>query len=427
MSKSHENNLKLNFRSLNKEIRKGNSILSNKDITIFNSSVLLLKNTKKYLVASRGWYGDVRSWDGLNFLILTVMDSKYKKISQNILDIDEKILKDKTLEFKKFKDKIVLHQDTMLEGPEDPRLFYYNGDVHILMNQMNESEKKDNKKTNKKRRLMHIATIDLESLNYKTPKTLLCESLSTSFEKNWGPFTYQNKLHMLYDINPLTIMEVDPQYKCKTIVKKYDSVLTNIENSFGKFDFHLRNSTNLIEYEGGYLGLGHAVLDYKKYTELNNFFLPEIEKSDYSKRDKEYFMEYPKLYLGFFFYLDMKKKEITKLGPFFQLPGQGCQQDLIFFPVSMYQDNDKFLNISYNLADNSSYKGKIHLDVVKTSLYDKQNIDMHSNFNLNRNYYLELLRTLRTVNNVPSRKNKKKTAKHTRRDKKKKRNKTRRH
>ena len=66
----------------------------------------------------------------------------------------------------------------------------------------------------------------------------------------------------------------------------------------------------------------------------------------------------------------------------------------------MYEDNKGFLNISYSLGDNRSYVCKLHSKVVKTSLYDKNNINMHMNYNINTNYYLELLRTLRILNKL---------------------------
>ena len=138
--------------------------------------------------------------------------------------------------------------------------------------------------------------------------------------------------------------------------------------------------------------------DYKKNTDLNKYLIPSIDDSDYDENDKEYFKKYFKLYLGFFFCLDMNKVEITQLSPFFQLPSNESKQDLIFFPTTIYEDNNQFLNISYSLGDNRSYVCKLHSEVIKTSLYDKNNIDMHMNYNVNPNYYLELLRTLRIVN-----------------------------
>ena len=386
------NELVMKSVDLTKEIKRDNPLLKNKDITIFNSSVLPIKDTNEFLVASRGWYGNIRTWDGVNFIILTTMSSNYKKKRQNIIDIDLTILKEKNLKFKEFKKKIIEHQKTILEGPEDPRLFYYKNNIFMLLNEIDDIKKDDRK------RHMYLSTIDVETLDYDTPKTKICEFLSTDFEKNWGPFTYKNKMYMLYDINPLRVMEVIGANKCKMVLNKNDKTINKIENSFGDLDFHLRNSTNLIPFSGKLLGMGHAVLDYKGSTDLNKFLIHTIDSSKYDKNDKEYFKRFYKLYLGFFFILDMNKGEITKISPFFQLPSKEAKQELIFFPTTICEDNKGFVDISYSLGDNRSYVCKLHSEVIKTSLYDKNNIDMHMNYNVNTNYYLELLRTLRIVN-----------------------------
>jgi len=396
MHKFAREELDLTCIGLTDEIKRGNPMLSSKKITIFNSSVLPLKNTNNFLVASRGWYGNIRSWDGLNFIILSVFNQNYKKLEQKIIDIDTELLKGKLMEFKTYKTRIIEHKNAISEGPEDPRLFYWKNDIYMLINEIDELDK------DPRRRLMYVVKIDSNKLNYKSPKFPLCETLSSNFEKNWGPFTYKDKLHMIYDINPLKIMEVDKEYGCKMIINKHDKIISRIESSFGDLHFHMRNSSNLIPFGKMFLGLGHAVLDYKGDAVINKYLIPALDKSLYDKDDKEYFKRYMKLYLGFFFCLDMNKKEITKLSPFFQLPSQESKQDLIFFPTTMYEDNKKFLNISYSLGDNRSYVCKLHSEVVKTSLYDKNNIDMHMNYNINTNYYLELLRTLRILNKFPS-------------------------
>ena len=380
MYKFKNDDLKLSSISLSQEIRNGNSLLKNKDITVFNSSLIHVKGTSNFLIASRGWYGNVRSWDGVNFVVITLLNKNYKKIKQNIIDVDLTLLKNHNLKFKEFKNRVVVHQKQTLEGPEDPRLFYYKNDIFILINEIDDHDKDPRK------RLMYLAEIDVTTLNYKTPKTLVCASLSTNFEKNWGPFTYKNKLHMLYDINPLKIMEVDSHYKCKMIVSKTDKILTDMNKSFGDLHFHMRNSTNLLKFGSEYLGIGHAVLDYKNATDINKFLIPALANSDYSGTDKDYFNRFFKYYLGFFYTLDMDKKEITKLSPFFQLPSKESKQELIFFPTSMYEGKDKFLHISYSLGDNRSYLCKLHTEVVKASLYNKENINMHMNFNINPNY-----------------------------------------
>jgi len=53
--------LKLVCINLSEEIKRDDKLLTNKDITIFNSSILQLKNSDNLLIASRGWYGNVIS------------------------------------------------------------------------------------------------------------------------------------------------------------------------------------------------------------------------------------------------------------------------------------------------------------------------------------------------------------------------------
>jgi hypothetical protein len=383
-----EDQLKLICINLSDEIKKGDKLLNNKDITIFNSSIIELKNSSNLLIASRGWFGNIRSWDGINFVILSLFTKDLKKIKQNILDIDKNLLKNKELEFKDFKNKIIPHGKQLLDGPEDPRLFYYKNDIYILVNNL----------TKDKKRHMFVSKIDINNLNYDINKTDLCKSLSTNFEKNWGSFIYKNKLHMLYDINPLKIFEVDDDFKCKMICNVNDIILKKFNESYPDLNFHIRNSTNLINLDSNkYLGMGHGVLDYENNIDINKYLIPSFEKSKYSSIDKEYFKKFYKLYTGFFFILDMNKKEITEISPFFQLPNYESKQELIFFPTCIYLDNEKYVNISYNVGDNRSYFLRLHLDIIKISLYDKKNIDFQVNHNINTNYYLELTRNIRKL------------------------------
>ena len=140
-----------------------------------------------------------------------------QKIKQNILDIDPKALENKKLKFKKLQDKILPHNESLSVGPEDPRLFYHKGHVYILINELND----------KKQRHMFISKIDIKNLNYNK-KIEICKSLSTDFEKNWGTFLYNNKLHMLYDINPLKIFELNDNFKCKLKINTNDLLLKKI-------------------------------------------------------------------------------------------------------------------------------------------------------------------------------------------------------
>ena len=91
--------------------------------------------------------------------------------------------------------------------------------------------------------------------------------------------------------------------------------------------------------------------------------MPALNDSKYSKIDKSYFKLFFKLYTGFFFILNLKKKEVTHISPFFQLPNYESKQELIFFPSSIFLDDDDFVNISYNVGDNRSYYVKLHLNL----------------------------------------------------------------
>ena len=389
--KMKESDLKLYITDITKELKRDNKFLNHKDVVIFNSSALPI-NSKHYLVASRGWYGNVRSWDGYNFIILTVMTTKFKKIKQNILEIDTDIVKEK-LKFKTFKRKIVVHEKQVLEGPEDPRLYEYKGDIYILINELY-YQSEDVKKP----RFMHTAKIDLKNLTYSEKETL-CKLHSTAFEKNWGSFIYKKQLYMLYDINPLKVLKVHNNKDCSIYINRNDIFIRKIENSFGnELKFHMRNSTNLIPFGNKLLGMGHAVLDYKDNVNLNKLLIPSIDKSDYSRSDKEYFKKMYKLYLGFFFILDMKKKEISKLSPFFQLPKKGSKEELIFFPTSLNHVKDDIM-ITYSIGDNSSFVFKINKELVRMSLYDKRKIEMNTNYGINVRFIQELIINMRNMYN----------------------------
>jgi hypothetical protein len=383
--------LRLTCINLSEEISRGDDFLCNKDVTIFNSSIIQLKNSSNLLIASRGWYGDVRSWSGINFVIISLFNKELKKIKQNILDIDPKAVENKKLKFKELKDKVISHEESLTVGPEDPRLFYHGKDVYILINELNK----------KKQRHMFVSKVDIDNLTYGE-KIEICKSLSTDFEKNWGPFIYKDKLHMIYDINPLKIFEFDDDFNCKLKMSVKDVLLNKLNKSYPDLQFHIRNSTNLIDIGNDkFLGMGHGVLDYKGNTEINKYLLPSFDSSKYSKEDKEYFKKFFKLYTGFFYKLDMSKNEITEISPFFQLPNYESKNELIFFPTSIYLDERKFVNISYNVGDNRSYYLKLHLDVINISLYEKENIDFQMNHNINQNYYIELVRNIRKILGYP--------------------------
>ena len=208
-----EHQLKLNCINFSSELIKNNDFLNNPDVTVFNSSIIQIEDSEDLLIASRGWYGNINSWDGINFVILSRFTKDFKKIDQNILDIDEHALKDVKKEFKELKKEIIPHGNKLLKGPEDP-LFYHNDDIYILVNDL----------TSDNERHMFVSKINIDKLEY-TKKIKLCEDLSTKFEKNWGTFNYNNKLHLVYDINPLKIFELEKDFECQQKFNINDEIL----------------------------------------------------------------------------------------------------------------------------------------------------------------------------------------------------------
>ena len=124
-NKLTKDKLKLICINLSDEISRGDPFLLNKDVTIFNSSIIQIKDSDNLLVASRGWYGNIRSWSGINFIILSLFTNKLKKIRQKILDIDPKVIQKMDMKFKELENQIIPHGEKLLEDPYDPRLFYY--------------------------------------------------------------------------------------------------------------------------------------------------------------------------------------------------------------------------------------------------------------------------------------------------------------
>ena len=292
-----EDMLRLISINLSDKIIENNVKLRNKNITVFNSSILPVKDTDNILIASRGWYGNIRSWDGINFIILSLFTKDFEIISQKILDIDPEIFSSK-ISFQDFKKKVISHGDKILDGPEDPRLFYFNNEIYLLVNDLNRE----------KHRHMYISKVDIDNME-DYDRIELCKQLSTTFEKNWGTFIYKEKLHLLYDINPLKIFELEDNFKCKMKFNINDKLINIFSNTFPDIKFHIRNSTNLIPLnDNEFLGLGHGVLDYKNSTDINKYLIPLLKSSKYSNSDKEYFDMFFKLYTGFFYKLNMEQE-----------------------------------------------------------------------------------------------------------------------
>ena len=112
-------------------------------------------------------------------------------------------------------------------------------------------------------------------------------------KKNWGPFIYEDKLHMVYDINPLKVFELEDDFKCELKFDIKNEILNQFTNSFPDLHFHIRNSTNLIHIKDDeYLGLGHGVLDYKGNTDINKYLIPFSENQNIQIQIKNIFKDF---------------------------------------------------------------------------------------------------------------------------------------
>ena len=149
---------------------------------------------------------------------------------------------------------------------------------------------------------------------------------STSREKNWMPFSYQNKIYLTASVNPHVIYELKEQYAEK--VYENDFVCPWINNEF------LRGNTNAVQLEdGNYLGTFHTV---KKNHKNMHFY----DNGCYVFEGKPPFKVLKCSYRTY-----MKAEDAIE--PHFRKKGliQVC------FPVGMIRNDDEIL-ISY--GDNDS-------------------------------------------------------------------------
>ena len=94
-------------------------------------------------------------------------------------------------------------------------------------------------------------------LNQSRPPLLLYYSDMRSLEKNWMPFQYENKLYIVYSVNPHVILDINMDTGlCKEIFSTtFPEIINNIGNDIGN-----GAPAQLIILDGieTYIGLGHT-------------------------------------------------------------------------------------------------------------------------------------------------------------------------
>ena len=97
-----------------------------------------------------------------------------------------------------------------------------------------------------------------------------------SIEKNWAPFTKDNKLYFVYNYDPLVIIHYDfnPDGICNVIFKQNDCILPlNTSNTY------LRCGSNLIHYKDGYyIGGCHSRILKHNYEHFTHIILLDTNK-----------------------------------------------------------------------------------------------------------------------------------------------------
>lgn len=102
-------------------------------------------------------------------------------------------------------------------GFEDPRLFIFNESLYFIYTFRGFYNK--------------ISQHSLFITNYQTKESIqLKYKNSTLFEKNWGPFEYNNKLYILYSLKPFTILECNINTGLCNLILKEDRNLEHLND-----------------------------------------------------------------------------------------------------------------------------------------------------------------------------------------------------
>lgn len=129
--------------------------------------------------------------------------------------------------------------------PQDGRLYSLNDQVYLFYN--------DYKLLEKRSQEMYFTKVIEEGETFKInrPKLLSYSGSAQNIEKNWAPFSKEGQLHLVYQINPHTILKVDKDTGiCTKVSESYIKALWN----YGGF----RGGSPAIEIGEEYISLFHS-------------------------------------------------------------------------------------------------------------------------------------------------------------------------
>lgn len=192
-------------------------------------------------------------------------------------------------------------------GLEDIRLFSSGGKLYGIGAGIRDAGWKPSEQREIKQILF-----TLDALGNVLDRSALNSPLGYTVEKNWMPFEHNSELHIVYSVDPLTILKIQDN----------QLIQLNDQPSLNKIrheDMKYRGSTNGIPFRGGYLFVVH---NRRRYGEKHG-------------------------YIHYFMFLDRDLNLIQISEPFlFDRPG-------IEFAVNLVESGDRVL-ISYGIADRQS-------------------------------------------------------------------------
>ena len=285
-------------------------------------------------------------------------------------------------------------EDPTNKGPEDPRIFTFDRTKYLLYNKLND----------KKNRHMYYRKISQgkEKEQYDKPEnydTEICLNISEIFEKNWGPFEYNNKLYFLYSLSPLKIINYDGDHStCNFIYDKKVIVFDFLINLYPELHLHIRNSSPLKKFitkdnKTYYLGIGHSVLDFQNDKESLLKYFMRKQKYPFDEFDLKYFTkDFGKIYYTFFYVMECisdTEYQIKSITPMFQF--ENNYDHTIEFACDLSIVDNDIVYIGYGVNDKSAVLQKMYLKEILTLMIDMNEINI-KNYDIDA-YFLPKLNT----------------------------------
>ena len=268
----------------------------------------------EFIVTTRGWYGNIRSWEGKNIVYVARI-----KINEN--DIG-----------KKYGNVIKILPDPDVE---DARLFKWNNELWIICNGLND----DNE------RHMFLTKLTERDEVFGNENLIeLCPVNSQNFEKNWSPLILKNEIYFVYSITPFIMLKYEKNGR-NCLKKKFatNKFLYDLMAHYSN-NIHIRGGTPFIQInENEWISVAHSVIiNLRKTMRGLNILTSKHFKE--SLDDREWLASYDRLYLMFFYTIKYDKGNffIDKMSYMFQPPFLRHDVEYITFPSGLTEDNDNY-------------------------------------------------------------------------------------